>query len=74
MSRIMPLEGALRNLKQEVPSERRREYVSRDRALELLKKWTGQDFGFDVAKWEAWIVEHGGRLSVDDDPNIGVDP
>ena len=64
MSHMMPLEGALKNLKQEIPPERRREYVPRERALELLKQWTGQDFGFDVAKWEAWITEHGGKLKI----------
>lgn len=64
MSHMMPLDGALRNLKQEIPPERRREYLTRERALELLKQWTGQDFGFDVAKWEAWIAEHGDELPV----------
>jgi hypothetical protein len=62
MAHMMPLEGALKNLKQEVPPARRREYVPRERALELLKQWTGQDFGFDVHKWEAWIAEHGSKL------------
>ena len=64
MSHMFPLEGALKNLKQEVPPERRREYIPRERALELLKQWTGQDFGLDVAKWEAWIAEHGDNLKV----------
>lgn len=64
MSQMMPLEGALKNLKQEIPPERRREYISRERALELLKQWTGQDFGFDVAKWEAWIAQHGAGLNI----------
>jgi hypothetical protein len=64
MSQMMPLEGALKNLKQDIPPERRREYLPRERALELLKEWTGQDFGFDVPKWEAWIAEHGAKLKV----------
>ena len=64
MSHIMPLEGALKNLKQEISPERRREYVPRERALELLKQWTGQDFGYDVEAWEAWIAEHGSTLKV----------
>ncbi len=64
MAHMMPLEGALKNLKGEIPPERRREYVSPERALELLKLWTGQDFGFDVAKWEKWISEHGSQHSI----------
>ena len=59
MSHLMPLEGALKNLRQEIPPERRREYVSRERALELLRLWTGKDFGYDAEKWEAWIEVHG---------------
>jgi hypothetical protein len=30
--------------------------LPRDRAYELLKEWTGQDFGYNVATWEAWII------------------
>jgi hypothetical protein len=26
-----------------------------DEALRLLKNWTGQDFGFDAAKWSEWL-------------------
>lgn len=59
MSQLMPLEGLLLNLKQAIPSTRRREYLPKERALELLKEWTGQDFGYDVAAWERWIAEHG---------------
>jgi hypothetical protein len=56
MSHLKPHQGALKNLKQEIPSSRRREYLTREKALELLKAWTGQDFGFDVQKWEEWIA------------------
>ena len=58
MAHMIPLEGALKNLRQEIPPDRRREYVTRERALELLRKWTGQDFGFDADQWENWISEH----------------
>ena len=64
MSHLTPLAGALRNLKQEVPPERRREYVPRERALELLKRWTGQDFGYDAEKWETWIAENRSKVKV----------
>jgi hypothetical protein len=64
MSHLTPLAGALKNLKQEVPPQRRRDYVPRERALELLKQWTGQDFGYDLDKWEAWIAEHRSSIRV----------
>ena len=59
MSQLMPLEVLLLNLKQEISPVRRREYLPKERALQLLKEWTGQDFGDDVAAWERWIAEHG---------------
>jgi len=64
MAQMTPLEGALKNLKQEIPADRRREYVPRERALELLKQWTGQDFGYDILKREAWIAQFGSTLRV----------
>ena len=54
MSRLYPLEGLLLNLKEEIQPGRR-EYLPRDRAYELLKERTGQDFGYNVGAWEAWI-------------------
>jgi peptidoglycan/LPS O-acetylase OafA/YrhL len=42
MSQLMPLQGLLLDLKQEIPPARRREYLPRDRALELLKEWTAR--------------------------------
>lgn len=35
--------------------ERRREYVPKAAAYQSLKSHTGQDFGDDIDKWEAWI-------------------
>lgn len=58
MAHLLPLEGLLKNLKQEIPSYRRREYLTRERAYELLKQWTGQDFGFDADKWGDWVHEN----------------
>jgi len=68
---MMPLEGALKNLRQEISPERRREYVSRERALELLKQWTGEDFGYDADQWEAWIKTHGAIKSCGEDAKEG---
>ena len=59
MSQLLPLEGALKNLKQEIAPDRKREYLTREDALILLRKWTGQDFGYDTKKWEDWITENG---------------
>jgi hypothetical protein len=49
--------GLLKNLKQEIPSYMRREYLPREAAYEKLKALTGQDFGYDTAKWEEWIKD-----------------
>jgi hypothetical protein len=57
MSRLYPLEGLLLNLKQEI-APGRREYLPREQAYELLKEWTGQDFGYDIEAWEAWIEKN----------------
>jgi hypothetical protein len=43
--------------------EGRREYLPREKALELLRERTGQDFGFDVQQWRKWIRAHPHRLS-----------
>ena len=43
------------NLRGEIPEHRGREYLPRERALELLRRWTGQDFGLDGDRWESWL-------------------
>ena len=43
------------NLRGEIPENHRREYLPRERALELLRQWTGQDFGLDADRWEDWL-------------------
>lgn len=57
MSRITLLQGLLLNLKGEI-EPRRREYLSRKEAYAQLKLHTGQDFGYDVDKWEQWVRDH----------------
>lgn len=47
MSRLLPLQGALNNLKGVIP-EGRREYLPREEALEFLTRLSGEDFGYDV--------------------------
>jgi hypothetical protein len=43
------------NLRGEISEGRRREYLPPERALELLRQWTGQDFGLDADRWESWL-------------------
>jgi hypothetical protein len=52
---LTPTQLYLKNLKGEIPSYMRREYRSKEQALEMLRAMTGQDFGFDVQRWEEWI-------------------
>ncbi len=37
---------------------RTEEYLSQDQAYELLKQYTGQDFGYDSEQWETWLAQH----------------
>jgi hypothetical protein len=53
--RLTPVERLLKNLKEEIPPYMRREYLPKDVAYERLKKMTGQDFGSDIERWEAWV-------------------
>lgn len=39
----------------------RLEYLPKENAYEQLKRWTGQDFGFDLEGWMSWINENVGR-------------
>ena len=54
MSRLMLLKGLLLNFKGEI-EKGRREYLPKNEAYQSLKLHTGQDFGDDIEKWEAWI-------------------
>jgi hypothetical protein len=55
MSRMLPLVGLLKNLKQEIPESRRREYLTKDQAYEGLKRLTGKDYGYQVEEWEIYL-------------------
>ena len=54
MSQLTPLELLLVNLKGEI-QQRQRGYLPKEQAYEALKFHTGQDFGDNIEKWEAWI-------------------
>ena len=47
----------LMNLRKEIQVGRR-EYLCQKQAFEMLKKYTGQDFGYDFDQWELWIAQH----------------
>lgn len=58
MTRLTLNELLLKNLKQELP-EGSTAYMTQKSAYNALKKWTGQDFGYDAQKWEDWISQNG---------------
>jgi hypothetical protein len=33
-------------------------YMSQEQAYEVLRRWTGEDFGYDVGLWSEWLVTH----------------
>lgn len=59
MSRLLPTTVALRTLKgQQLPPRCR---ITREQAVEWLRRFTGQDFGEDAAAWSAWLRQHPAR-------------
>jgi hypothetical protein len=57
MGMLTPLQGFLLNLKQEIEPGSR-EYLTKEQALEMLKRVTGQDFGYDAEKWQLWLQKN----------------
>ena len=49
------VEGLLKNLRGEVPSYMRHEFMTKEAARQRLMKLTSQDFGMDASEWESWI-------------------
>jgi hypothetical protein len=58
MTQILPLQGLILNIKGEIPQTQRKLYIPKERAYELLKAWTGQDFGEDIEAWTSWVKKH----------------
>jgi hypothetical protein len=58
MSYLRPFKGLLLNLEGSIDPARRREYLPKEKALDLLRKWSGRDFGYEVESWRAWIRQH----------------
>jgi hypothetical protein len=48
-----------------IPERWTQEYWPKDKAYEIAKRWTGQDFGHDVNAWKEWIANNKEKLSVD---------
>jgi hypothetical protein len=57
---MTPLQGLLLNLEGKIPPGRR-SYMPKEEAYERLVKRTGQDFGYDVKAWRAWLRKEGKR-------------
>jgi hypothetical protein len=58
MSRILPFEGLLMNLRREIPASRKRQYLTPEQARDSLMRRTNQDFGLDADRWEEWLRLH----------------
>ncbi|HEX9062688.1 MAG TPA: hypothetical protein VF941_21160 [Clostridia bacterium] len=58
ISKLLPIEGYLKNLKQEISPRTKRLYMSKEQAYEMLKKYTGKDFGYDIKAWEKYIKDN----------------
>jgi hypothetical protein len=58
MVRTNKLHLALMNLNGEVSSDIVFGYFEKNTALEILRKITGEDFGYDVEAWRAWIKQN----------------
>jgi hypothetical protein len=57
---MTPIKGLVLNLEGKIPAGRR-EYRPKEEARERLVALTGQDFGYDVKAWRAWLRKEGKR-------------
>lgn len=55
--RASPFSIAVANLAGLLP-ETSPYYTSKDEAYRLLKKYSGQDLGYDARRWDYWGFEH----------------
>ena len=58
MTRLTLEQILIFNLKQKL-SEGSMAYMKKDKAYLTLKKYTGQDFGDAIEKWEKWVEDNG---------------
>ena len=45
-----------------VPEWLEQHHISKERAYEILKRATGQDFGYDADKWKVWVDANRDRI------------
>ena len=56
MTRLLPIQLALHNLKQmQLPP---RCQCTEEQAVDMLRLLTGQDFGTDTVAWEKWLIQN----------------
>ncbi len=68
MSRYSERKLLLLNLERKIPEWRTRDFMNRERALELLREMTGQDFGYDGSSWRQWFRDdRNGKLAADEE-------
>lgn len=58
MTRLKLGQMFIKNLKEEI-GEGSTAHMTKEDAYYALKKWTGQDFGYDADKWKKWIEDNG---------------
>ena len=61
MSRVTLLQVLLLNLEGKIQPGSEREYLPKEEARKRLVALTGQDFGYDVQAWRAWLRRVGKR-------------
>jgi hypothetical protein len=63
MTRLLPLQGLIKNMTGEISENNMRVYMPKEKAYELLKEWTDQDFGQDIEAWKDWVKKHPNIIS-----------
>ena len=58
MTRLTLEQLLLVNLAEQMPSRFTLGYMTKEDAYERLKEMTGQDFGYDLDAWKAWLRKH----------------
>lgn len=62
--RLKPEELFIENLAGNISKETM-QYMTKERALDMLKKASGEDFGYDVDQWKSWLDQKSGENNKD---------
>jgi hypothetical protein len=57
MSKLTYTRGLLMNIAGEIRVGARA-YLPKEKALEMLKLYTGQNFGYDIVAWKQWLKDN----------------